>query len=353
MKVLIAADKSRFFYLKQFTDALNKQKMECNLVCDLDIYDKLTNKKYIRWLSKPEKFQKIISEFKPDVVFTERENHFSLLTAKAKIPLVRYLRGDYWAESKWVKQNTTKISKKQIEIMLKERIAKKCFNDSAAILPICDYLTNITKTHYPNKIVKTLYQGIEPSDWYNENTNNLKHPCVGLLQNVNIWGKAKEMLILDKVIKSLPNVMFYWAGDGPYRDKILLKLKKYDNFRWLGSLEYPSKVREFLSEIDVYALISGQDMSPHTILEAALMKKPIIATNVGGVKESMKDAEMGFLVLEGDYEDLIRKISILINDSQKSKQMGNVGQNFVKENFTWDEIASDFRVILKSNLNLE
>ena len=353
MKVLIAADKSRFFYLKQFADALNKQKIECNLVYDLDIYDKSTNKKYIRWLSKPEKFQKIISEFKPDVVFTERENHFSLLTAKAKIPLVRYLRGDYWTEIKWAKQKTNRISQKQIEIILKERIAEKCFKHTDLILPICNYLTNITKTHYPNKIVKTLYQGIESSDWHNENTNNLKHPCVGLLQNVNIWGKAKEMLILDKVIKSLPNVMFYWAGDGPYRDEILLKLKKYDNFRWLGSLEYPSKVREFLSEIDVYALISGQDMSPHTILEAALMKKPIIATNVGGVKESMKDAEMGFLVLEGDYEDLIRKISILINDSQKSKQMGNAGQNFIKENFTWDKIASDFRVILKSNLNLE
>ena len=74
MKILIAADKSRFFYLKQFADALNKQKIECNLVYDLDIYDKLANKKYIRWLSKPEKFQKIITEFKPDVVFTEREN---------------------------------------------------------------------------------------------------------------------------------------------------------------------------------------------------------------------------------------------------------------------------------------
>ena len=352
MKVLIAADKSRFFYLKQFANALNKQKVECNIVYDLDIYDKLINKKYIRWMSKPEKFQKIINEFKPDVVFTERENHFSLLTSKAKIPLVRYLRGDYWTELKWVKQNTNKISKKYIEIMLKEKIAEKCFKNSTVILPICNYLTTITKTNYPNKIVKTLYQGIEPSDWFNENTNNLKHPCVGLLQNVNIWGKTKEMFILDKVIKSLPNVMFYWAGDGPYRDEVLLKLKKYDNFRWLGSLEYPNKVREFLSEIDVYALISGQDMSPHTILEAALMKKPIIATNVGGIKESVKDGEMGFLVSEGDYEDIIRKISILINDSQKSKQMGNFGHNFIKENFTWDKIASEFLDILnKQEIN--
>ncbi|RZD48484.1 MAG: glycosyl transferase family 1, partial [Thaumarchaeota archaeon] len=48
----------------------------------------------------------------------------------------------------------------------------------------------------------------------------LKHPCIGLLQGAVIWGKSQEMLILQKVLESMPNVMFYWVGDGPYRDKI-------------------------------------------------------------------------------------------------------------------------------------
>ena len=44
-------------------------------------------------------------------------------------------------------------------------------------------------------------------------------------------------------------------------------------FIGLGSLDYPNKVREFLTEIDVYALISGIDMSPLTLQEAQLMEK--------------------------------------------------------------------------------
>ena len=64
-------------------------------------------------------------------------------------------------------------------------------------------------------------------------------------------------------------------------------LEKYENFHWLGSLEYPEKVREFLTEIDVYALISGIDMSPLSLQEAQLMEKPVIATNVGGIPESV------------------------------------------------------------------
>ena len=86
--------------------------------------------------------------------------------------------------------------------------------------------------------------------------------------------------------------MVCWShcdSDGPYRDKILSILNKYKNFVWLGSMNYPDKVREFLDEIDVYALISGLDMSPLTLQEAQLMKKPVLATNVGGIPEVIRN----------------------------------------------------------------
>ena len=49
------------------------------------------------------------------------------------------------------------------------------------------------------------------------------------------------------------------------------------NFHWLGKLEYPNKVREFLSEIDIYALITGMDLAPLSLKEAQLMERPVIA----------------------------------------------------------------------------
>ena len=65
-------------------------------------------------------------------------------------------------------------------------------------------------------------------------------------------------------MEKMPDVNFYWVGDGPYSDKILPALEKFDNFHWLGHLKYPDEVRQFFSEIDIYALVSGIDMSPHT-----------------------------------------------------------------------------------------
>ena len=161
--------------------------------------------------------------------------------------------------------------------------------------------------------------------------------------------KTKEMLQLVPVMKKFPHVTFYWAGDGVYKDEVLPQLEKFENFKWLGSLEYPGKVREFLSEIDVYALISGIDMSPLTLLEAQLMEKPVIATNVGGIPELMLDKETGFLIKKGDSDDLEEKLSEILDESRTEK-MGSNGRKFVEENFEWSIIAKRFSEIVKKYL---
>ena len=122
----------------------------------------------------------------------------------------------------------------------------------------------------------------------------------------------------------------------------MIKLKKYKNFAWLGPLEYPNKVREYLSEIDIYALISGLDMSPLTLLEAQLMKKPVIATNVGGIPELIVDKKTGFLIEKGNSEELIKKIEEILNDPKKSEEMGIQGRKFVEKKFSWKIITQKF-----------
>jgi len=159
------------------------------------------------------------------------------------------------------------------------------------------------------------------------------------------------MLVLEKVLEKFPNITFYWVGDGPYKNEILTKLNKFKNFEWLGALDYPEKVREYLTEIDVYALISGIDMSPLTLQEAQLMQKPVIATRVGGIPELMIDGKTGFLVKQGNHEDLIQKIQLLFNDQSLCKNMGISGKKFVEENFSWENIANQFKIIANQYVN--
>jgi glycosyltransferase involved in cell wall biosynthesis len=348
MRILIAIDKTRFDYLIPFTKALSKYNVECKIIDDLEIYDNSKmSRKIFRWLRTPKKFLYIINEFKPDLIFTERVSHFAKLTLKQKIPLFIFLRGNYWIEYTLSKKIMHTTLLKQIELFFKYRISEIIFKKSTLILPICKYLEDIVKKRYPTNNISPLYQGIDTSYWHGTNHNNLIHPCVGLLQGANIWGKTEEMLILPKIIASLPNVMFYWAGDGPYVNKILPKLEKFKNFKWLRHLDYPDNVRDYLSEIDIYALVSGLDMAPHSLIEAALMTKPVVATNIGGISELMRDNETGFLIEKGNVTEWIEKLSLLIKDEQKRKTMGESGRRFTEENFNWDTIAKEFLNILK------
>jgi len=342
MKLLIGASSSKIFHLNEFAKNLKKNNVETKVVFDSDYADGFPSRKITNWFSSNKKFKNLINDFKPNVIFVDRTRHFALEASKADIPLVIHLRGDHWAELIMARETLYKSAGKKLAINKWDEMGETCFINSELILPICNHLSEITKKRYSQKPVETMYQGINPDNWFEKNGMELKHPCVGILQSATIWEKTKELLILPKVLEKMPDVHFYWAGDGVYRDQVLPLLEKYKNFHWLGSLTYPDKVREFLTEIDVYALISGIDMSPLTLQEAQLMKKSVVATNVGGIPELIKDGETGFLVKKDNPEDLFEKLSILFNNLEKAKEMGKKGNEFVAKNFNWDKICNDF-----------
>jgi len=350
LRLLIAGSSSFFFHLKEFSNTLNKLGVESKLVFDADYSDGFPSRKIRNWFQTRKKFTKLIDEFKPDAIFVDRQRHFGVAALEANIPLFVLLRGHYWSEMYWNKRTMYKPFHKRIALLQWDKLAKEIFNGATAILPICRYLEKVTNEYLPNKATDVFFEGVTASRWYKVNGMKLKHPCVGLLQRSNWWGKTSEMLILKNVLEKMPNVNFYWAGDGPLRDRILSELNHYDNFHWLGSLEHPDKVREYLSEIDVYALVTGMDLAPLSLKEAQLMRKPVIATDVGGNPEMMVNGKTGFLTEKGNPEQLIEKISTLLSDEDLAKKMGNAGHKFVEETFNWELITKNFIKIVNSHL---
>ena len=350
MRLLIGGSSSFFFHLKEFSDALNKLGVESKLVFDADHSDGFPSRKIKNWFQTKKKFNKLIDEFKPDAIFVDRQRHFGIDALEANIPLFVLLRGNYWSELYWNKKTTYKSFPKSIALWKWDQIAKRIFKEAEIILPICKYLEKITNEHVPNQKTDVFVEGVNVSHWYQVKGMDLKHPCVGLLQNAVRWDKIGEMLILRKVLERMPDVHFYWAGGGQLQNRILSELNTYENFHWLGKLEYPDKVREFFSEIDVYALVTGMDLSPLSLKEAQLMRKPVIATNVGGNPETMVDGKTGFLVDQGNHEQIIARLSLLLADKELSKKMGNDGRKFIEDTFNWEAATKLFIKTLESYL---
>ena len=92
------------------------------------------------------------------------------------------------------------------------------------------------------------------------------------------------------------------------------------------------------------------DLAALSLKEAQLMKKPVVATNVGGNPEMMINGKTGFLVEKGNSKQLIEKLSLLLEDGDLAKKMGNEGRKFVEETFNWELITKNFIKIAKSYL---
>ena len=348
MKLLIAyGSLGKLFHLEEFSHALEKQNVQVKLVKDTDFSRGFPSKKISDWFNGDKKFKELIREFKPDGIFADRQSHFALHAIKSEIPTFILLRGHYWQEYFWGMKTLGNNFKNRVAIWFRNRIAEEVFERATAILPICKYLEDVVKERYPKQNTGVFLEGINSALWYHTEKMKLQHPCIGLVQDANWWGKTKELLVLEQVLEKMPNVFFYWVGDGHYRKKITDKLEKFDNFKWLGRLDYPDNIRKFLETIDVYALITGMDLAPLTLKEAQLMEKPVIATDVGGDKEMMVDKKTGFLVKEGDANDIIKKLSRILENKQMATEMGKEGVEFIKKQFNWDRVAKNFLEIIK------
>jgi len=348
LKLLIAyGSLGKLFHLEEFSHALEKQNVQVKLVKDTDFSRGFPSKKISDWFNGDKKFKELIREFKPDGIFADRQSHFALHAIKSEVPTFILLRGHYWQEYFWGMKTLGNNFKNRVAIWFRNKIAEEVFERATAILPICKYLEDVVKERYPKQNTGVFLEGINSALWYHTEKMKLQHPCIGLVQDANWWGKTKELLVLEQVLEKMPNVFFYWVGDGPYRKKITDKLEKFDNFKWLGRLDYPDNIRKFLETIDVYALITGMDLAPLTLKEAQLMEKPVIATDVGGDKEMMVDKKTGFLVKEGDANDIIKKLSRILENKQMATEMGKEGVEFIKKQFNWDRVAKNFLEIIR------
>lgn len=353
MRLLISGSSWRLDALKEFGQALERNGVQYKLVEESKIIDGYPSRKIRKWLRSKKRFKKLINEFKPDAVFSDRQRHFSVAALEEGIPLIVWMRGDFWEEMQYARISTHKSFPLSMVLDAWEKLAMRSVNDARIVMPICRYAEDIARERLPNKPLYVLNHGIEPSKWFQEEGNmRLKHPCVGLVQNSAIWKKTSEMLILEKVLERLPNVTWYWVGDGPNTHRILPKLQNYPNFKWLGKLQHPEKIRQFLTEIDIYALITGVDMMPTALKEAMMMKKPSIATCVGGVPEIVEDGHTAMLVRPGNPNDIIEKILYILEDDQRSKKMGQRARDFTIRTSSWDSIAKGFIQYVNTELNI-
>ncbi len=83
---------------------------------------------------------------------------------------------------------------------------------------------------------------------------------------------------------------------------------------------------EMLSAMDVFCLPSYREGMPRTIIEAMMMAKPVVATNIRGAREEVIDGQTGWLVPTRDVEALTQAIARCLQNPAQAQVMGEAGR---------------------------
>ena len=194
-----------------------------------------------------------------------------------------------------------------------------------------------------DKIIK-IYNGIELDLYQHHIESRVKirnELCVGneelLVDTVGrlVYQKGFEFLLksVPKVLKSFPKTKFFLVGDGP------LKMKLENLARELGIMEccilsgFRDNIPEVLSSLDVFVLPSIMEGHPIAILEAMAMAKPIVATDINGIREEIENGKTGILVSPEDPQALAEAIILLLKDRFKARELGMTARKQAEEMF--------------------
>lgn len=136
---------------------------------------------------------------------------------------------------------------------------------------------------------------------------------------------------VPKILNLFPDTVFFIAGDGPLRGELENLAKDLGIENRIIFAGFRNDIPTVLSIIDIFVAPSLTEGSPLGILEAMAMGKPIVASNVGGIAEILKDNDTGLLVSPQNAEALAEKIIDLIKDENKSKSLSKKANEEIKK----------------------
>lgn len=200
--------------------------------------------------------------------------------------------------------------------------------------------TSVIRRGIPNKKIETV-----------ESAVNLRGELglsakTKIVMHVGNFSPEKNHLFLLEIFEELqssnPNIKLVCVGDGITFENIQNKIEEKQLANSVFLLGFRKNIPELLSSADCVVLSSLVEGVPGVILEAAVQEKPTVASNVGGVKEVLLDAETGYIIDEFDKKVFSEKLVTICEDEELKKRLGNNARKLVLEQFNPIKNAKKF-----------
>lgn len=146
------------------------------------------------------------------------------------------------------------------------------------------------------------------------------------------------------ILKIFPKTKLYMIGealDKKYEEEIKIMIKKLkleNNIILLGKIP-PDEVAKYFQKCEVLLLPEQwENMSPVVLVEAMNYGTPVVASNIGGLSEFIKDGKTGFLVDREKTHEFAKKVILLLSNKKLADKMGNEARKDILKICDPDEI---------------
>ncbi len=176
-----------------------------------------------------------------------------------------------------------------------------------------------------------------------EDTENLV-PMIGTVAALRAEKNLARLIRAFARLKVTTSCQLVIVGDGPERgtlEKLAHDLGVANDVTFAGQISDPSR---FYRQFDIFALTSDTEQMPYTVLEAMAASCPIVATDVGDIREMVSSPNRPFILAKDDdaISDALRN---LLEDSVLRKELAAANLQTVPENYSQDGMFRAFAEI--------
>ncbi|MFC1623891.1 glycosyltransferase family 4 protein [Candidatus Omnitrophota bacterium] len=227
---------------------------------------------------------------------------------------------------------TTKIicvSRKDLEIGLKYKIAPK---EKFTLIKYGIALSEFRKSQ-KDVLQKRKELGIANND-----------PVIGMISCLKPQKSPLDYIkACVRIYEKMPNINFLLIGDGILREKcerLLASAPLNGRFIFTGWRRDTSEIMDIL---DVVVLTSKWEGMPISLIEALSKGCPVVATDVGGVSELVKDGITGYIVKPGSHEDVAMKALKILKDRGSFNKMKEEAMSSIDDSFELDRMVEEIK----------
>ncbi len=227
-------------------------------------------------------------------------------------------------------------------------------------------VTEKANLDYPRKYITKIYNGVDLSVFHPQDKNKQLLSNLGIDQNeilIGYCGRISREKCIDKLIdishkisKKYPFRLIFLGDfiEDSYKQTINDKIQNLRLGRkiiFTNGVENPSTI---MNIFDIGVLASGTHTLPdgetkitkeglsNSVMEMLAMGIPVVATSSGETSTLVKNGFNGFLIDLDNMDMFCDKLSSVIENKELREQMGKNAHQFIRDNFSRDNMISDY-----------